>query len=102
MSQINPEHKNLTKLGEGGTHPNRSLETFPNRNPERDYVVELKTNEFTCICPKTGQPDFAENFIRYVLIKKLWSLNHLNSTSGLSETKELFTNTLPTDYLMIL
>ena len=39
MSQINPEHKNLTKLGEGGTHPNRSLETFPNRNPERDYVV---------------------------------------------------------------
>ena len=46
MSETNPEHKNLSKLGEGGTHPNRNLETFPNRNPERDYVVELKTDEF--------------------------------------------------------
>ena len=45
MSETNPEHKNLSKLGEGGTHPNRNLETFPNRNPERDYVVELKTDE---------------------------------------------------------
>ena len=62
MNEANPEHKDLTKLGEGGTHPNRNLETFPNRNPERDYVVELKTDEFTCICPKTGQPDFAEIF----------------------------------------
>ena len=66
MIQENPEHSDLTKLGEGGTHPNRNLETFPNRNPERDYVVELRTSEFTCICPKTGQPDFAEILIRYV------------------------------------
>ena len=43
MNEANPEHKDLTKLGEGGTHPNRNLETFPNRNPERDYV-EKQTN----------------------------------------------------------
>ena len=41
------EHSNLTKLGEG--HPTASTETFPNRNPERDYVVELNTSEFTCL-----------------------------------------------------
>ena len=66
MSTNNPEHANLTKLGEGGTHPQRELETFPNRNPQRDYVVELQTSEFSCLCPKTGQPDFAEILIRYV------------------------------------
>ena len=71
MNQTNPEHENLTKLGEGGTHPNRTLETFPNLNTERDYVVELKTNEFTCLCPKTWQPDFAEIFIRYVPDQKI-------------------------------
>jgi 7-cyano-7-deazaguanine reductase len=35
------------------------LETFPNPNPERDYEVRLQCAEFTCLCPKTGQPDFA-------------------------------------------
>ena len=71
MTEGNPEHTNLTQLGKGGTSPNRELETFPNRNPERDYVVELRTSEFTCICPKTGQPDFAEIVIRYVPDQKI-------------------------------
>ena len=71
MNETTPEHTNLTKLGEGGTQPKRELETFPNRNPERDYVVELNTSEFTCICPKTGQPDFAEIHIRYVPDQKI-------------------------------
>ena len=62
----NTEHTDLTRLGEGATAPKRELETFPNRNLERDYVVELETNEFTCLCPVTGQPDFAEIHIRYV------------------------------------
>ena len=62
----NTEHNELTRLGQGATAPKRELETFPNRNPERDYVVELETKEFTCLCPKTGQPDFAEIRIRYV------------------------------------
>lgn len=42
------------------------LETFPNRTPDRDYTVELVFPEFTSLCPKTGQPDFATITIRYV------------------------------------
>ena len=71
MSENNPEHAGLTKLGQGGTQPKRALEAFPNRNPERDYVVELRTSEFSCLCPKTGQPDFAEILIRYVPDQKI-------------------------------
>ncbi len=42
------------------------LETFPNPNPDRDYRIEMKCPEFTCVCPKTGQPDFAEIRISYI------------------------------------
>jgi 7-cyano-7-deazaguanine reductase len=56
----------LTLLGKRVTKPTKDLETFPNRHPERDYVVMLRTDEFTCVCPATGQPDFAELIIRYV------------------------------------
>lgn len=65
------EHSSLTELGKGATRPSRNLETFPNKNPDRDYVVELRTNEFTCLCPATGQPDFAEIRIRYVPDQKI-------------------------------
>jgi 7-cyano-7-deazaguanine reductase len=60
------ELSGLTLLGQGKTEPRRELETFPNRHPNRDYVVELKTQEFTCVCPMTGQPDFANLTIRYI------------------------------------
>jgi 7-cyano-7-deazaguanine reductase len=43
-----------------------SLETFPNRNPERDYWIQLDCPEFTSLCPVTGQPDFANLQIRYI------------------------------------
>lgn len=39
--------------------PSRQLETFPNPAPERDYLVHIEVPEFTCLCPLTGQPDFA-------------------------------------------
>jgi 7-cyano-7-deazaguanine reductase len=55
----------LTILGQKA-QPTKTLETFPNHNPERDYMVTLRTNEFTCLCPKTGQPDFAELIIQYI------------------------------------
>ena len=42
------------------------LETFPNPEPRRDYVIEHTCHEFTSVCPKTGQPDFATLRIRYV------------------------------------
>jgi 7-cyano-7-deazaguanine reductase len=66
-NQTNPNDlSELTLLGTGKTEPRRALETFPNRHPNRDYVVELKTEEFTCVCPMTGQPDFAHLTIRYI------------------------------------
>ena len=71
MTDANPEHSNLTKLGEGGTQPKKELETFPNRNPGATMWWNLNTSEFTCICPKTGQPDFAEINIRYVPDQKI-------------------------------
>ena len=46
--------------------PSRTLETFPNPNPERDYLIRFETSEFTCLCPKTGQPDFATIRLEYV------------------------------------
>ena len=46
--------------------PSRTLETFPNPNPERDYLVHMELPEFTCLCPKTGQPDFAWLSLDYV------------------------------------
>jgi len=46
--------------------PIKSLETFKNSHPDRDYEVEMECSEFTCLCPKTGQPDFAEIEIRYI------------------------------------
>lgn len=48
------------------TKPSRALETFPNPNPERDYEISFECPEFTCLCPRTGQPDFATLRIRYV------------------------------------
>lgn len=42
------------------------LDTFANPHPERDYQVEMRCPEFTCVCPKTGQPDFATITIHYI------------------------------------
>ncbi|MCU7852042.1 MAG: preQ(1) synthase [Candidatus Thiodiazotropha sp. (ex Monitilora ramsayi)] len=48
------------------SHPSKDLETFPNPRPERDYTIRISIPEFTCLCPKTGQPDFAEMTLEYV------------------------------------
>jgi len=48
------------------TQPTKTLDTFPNPNPERDYEISFEAPEFTCLCPMTGQPDFATIRIRYV------------------------------------
>ena len=47
------------------TKPSKKLEVFPNPHPERDYDIRFECPEFTCLCPKTGQPDFATIRIRY-------------------------------------
>jgi 7-cyano-7-deazaguanine reductase len=48
------------------TKPSKILETFANPKPERDYEISFECPEFTCLCPRTGQPDFATIRIRYV------------------------------------
>ena len=48
------------------TEPNTSLETFVNPAPERDYTIRMTIPEFSCLCPKTGQPDFATLELDYV------------------------------------
>ena len=57
--------------------PGRSLETFPNPSPERDYEIRFEVPEFTCVCPMTGQPDFATIRIRYVPDQKCVELKSL-------------------------
>ena len=46
--------------------PTKILETFPNPAPRRDYRIHMEIPEFTCLCPKTGQPDFATLLLDYV------------------------------------
>jgi 7-cyano-7-deazaguanine reductase len=48
------------------TQPRRELELFPNPQPERDYTIRISIPEFTCLCPKTGQPDFATLSLEYI------------------------------------
>lgn len=48
------------------TRPSKELETFPNPREGRDYTIRMELPEFTCLCPKTGQPDFAEFQLEYV------------------------------------
>jgi 7-cyano-7-deazaguanine reductase len=62
--------ENLTLLGREAK-PSKKLEAFPNRSPGRYYVVTLETSEFTCVCPATGQPDFATITVAYVPDQKI-------------------------------
>lgn len=48
------------------TQPSKTLETFPNPRPERDFQIHMQIPEFTCLCPKTGQPDFATLTLDYI------------------------------------
>jgi 7-cyano-7-deazaguanine reductase len=59
------------------TGPSKQLEVVPNPHPDRDYEVSVEVPEFTCLCPKTGQPDFATIRIRYVPDQHLVELKSL-------------------------
>ena len=48
------------------TQPSKQLETFPNPRPGREYEIRFECPEFTCVCPRTGQPDFATLRVSYV------------------------------------
>jgi 7-cyano-7-deazaguanine reductase len=57
--------------------PSADLETFSNPSPGRDYVIHMQIPEFTCLCPKTGQPDFATLTLDYVPDRKCVELKSL-------------------------
>ncbi len=59
-------HENVTLLGDLNAQPSKALETFPNPNPNRDFHIHMEIPEFTCLCPKTGQPDFAVIYLDYI------------------------------------
>ena len=59
------------------TAPSKTLETFPNPQPDRQYTIRMRIPEFTCLCPKTGQPDFATLLLAYVPDKSCVELKAL-------------------------
>jgi 7-cyano-7-deazaguanine reductase len=59
------------------TQPTKQLEWFSNPRPERDYEIRFECPEFTCLCPKTGQPDFATLRIRYTPAERCVELKSL-------------------------
>jgi 7-cyano-7-deazaguanine reductase len=59
------------------TQPDKNLETFPNPKPQRDYHIHMEIPEFTCLCPKTGQPDFATLMLDYIADRQCVELKSL-------------------------
>lgn len=59
------------------TRPSTELEAFPNPRAGRDYTIRMEIPEFTCVCPKTGQPDFATFTLEYVPDAKCVELKSL-------------------------
>lgn len=59
------------------TQASRTLETFPNPAPSRDFRIHMEIPEFTCLCPKTGQPDFATLILDYVPDRRCVELKSL-------------------------
>lgn len=88
------------------TEPQKELETFPNPEPGRDYEIRFTCPEFTCLCPRTGQPDFATFTICYVpdaLCVELKSLKlYLWSFRGEGHYHEAVTNRILGDLVSAL
>ena len=60
-----------------GSQPQKTLDTFANPKPDREYEIRFECPEFTCVCPMTGQPDFATFTISYVPGPKIVELKSL-------------------------
>ena len=59
------------------TAPSTTLETFDNPQPDRDYTIRIDAPEFTCLCPLTGQPDFASIQVEYIADQRCLELKAL-------------------------
>ena len=82
------------------------LKTFNNPNPERDYIIQIRIPEFTCLCPKTGQPDFATLELKYIPAERCVELKSLKqyvwSYRNQGVFHEAVTNTILTDLVSVL
>ncbi len=93
--------------------PSHRIETFENRNPDRNYLIEFACPEFTCLCPMTGQPDFATIRIRYVPGRRcvelkslklyLWGFRNrgIFHEDGVNSIADHLRNTLEPRYLQV-
>lgn len=71
-------HMSTQSLGSKPTAlPSKTLETFDNPNQTRDFQIHMEIPEFTCLCPKTGQPDFATIYLDYIPNEKCVELKSL-------------------------
>ena len=86
--------------------PSRSLESFPNPSAGRDYLIRMQVPEFTCLCPKTGQPDFATLLLDYIPDRKCVELKSLKlyiwSYRNVGAFHEAVTNRIADDLLRLL
>ena len=84
----------------------RSLESFPNPSAGRDYLIRMQVPEFTCLCPKTGQPDFATLFLDYIPDRKCVELKSFKlyvwSYRNVGAFHEAVTNRIADDLLRLL
>ena len=82
------------------------LESFDNPNINKDYLIKIKVPEFTCLCPKTGQPDFAIVYIKYIpkdLCIELKSLKlYMTSYRNIGAFHEAITNKICSDLVEII
>jgi len=76
-AHYNHSHPSSPSLDSMPSQPQKSLETFPNPAPHRDYQIHMEIPEFTCLCPKTGQPDFAVLTLDYIADKRCVELKSL-------------------------
>ncbi len=86
--------------------PNNYLETFENPSHNRDYLIEIITPEFTCLCPKTGQPDFAKLTLKYQPNKLCVELKsyklYMHSFRDRGSFHEAVTNMIAEDLIALL
>ena len=86
--------------------PSKILEVFDNPNIERDFVIRIDIPEFTCLCPKTGQPDFATLHLEYIADKRCVELkalkNYIWSFRNVGAFHEAVTNQILDDLVAVL
>ncbi|NYT52259.1 MAG: NADPH-dependent 7-cyano-7-deazaguanine reductase QueF [Candidatus Vesicomyosocius endoextente] len=85
--------------------PNKNLKVFDNPNIERNFIIQINMPEFTCLCPKTGQPDFATLYLEYIADKVCIELKSLKmyiwSYRSKGEFHEAVTNKILDDLIQV-